>query len=249
MTAMVDVGSVPPIRHREATALAAAEFDAVIDLLRQLTPEEWAKPTGCEPWDVRAMVSHMVGMAEAQASFREFVHVYRAATQRDGGSMIDAMTATQVRERAAMTPGELVDRLAEVAPRAVRRRHRIPAPLRRGVRMRQDPPFDAERWSLGYVFDVLSTRDPWMHRLDISRATGRPMRLRHDHDGRLVADVVAEWSRRHGRPFTLVLTGPAGGQWRSGTGGEALELDALDFCWTLSGRAQGHGLMATPVPF
>lgn len=245
---MIDVESVPPIRHREAMALAAAEFDAVIDLLRQLTPEEWTKPTSCELWDVRAMVSHVVGMAEAQASIREFAHVLRATKKRDGGAMIDAMTATQVRERAALTPPELVDRLTEVAPRAVRRRRRLPAVVRRGVRLRQDPPFD-ERWTLGYLFDIISTRDPWMHRLDICRATGRTMVLSGEHDGRLVADVVADWARRHGQPFTLVLTGPAGGQWRSGTTGDHIELDALDFCWTLSGRVRGQGLMSTPVPF
>lgn len=250
MSAMVDVRSVPPIRHREAMDLAATEFDAMIELLRQLTPEEWTKPTSCDLWDVRALVSHVVGMAEAQASFREFAHVYRAAAKRDSGPMIDAMTATQVRERAAMTPPELVDRLVEVAPRAVRGRRRIPALLRWAIRLRQDPPFD-ERWTLGYLFDIVTTRDPWMHRLDISRATGRPMTLRSEHDGRLVSDVVADWARRHGQPFTLVLTGPAGGRWRSGTDGDGdhVELDALDFCWTLSGRAEGQGLMSTPVPF
>jgi len=250
----VDVTSVPPIRHREAATLAAAEFDGMIELLGRLTPEEWTQPTSCELWDVRAMAAHVLGMAEMQASVREFAHVARSASKREGGAMIDAMTATQVRERAALTPGELVDRLATVAPRAVRARRRVPAPLRWGVRLKQDPPF-SERWTLGYLFDVICTRDPWMHRLDISRATGRPMRLRPGHDGRLVADVVAEWARRHGRPFTLVLTGPAGGRWRAdtpgtpGAGGEEIELDALDFCWALSGRAPGDGLLATPVPF
>lgn len=250
----VDVASVLPVRHREAATLAATEFDAVIDLLGQLTPEEWAKPTSCELWDVQAMAAHVVAMAEMQASVREFAHVFRSAAKRDGGAKIDAMTATQVCERAALTPDDLVGRLVEVAPRAVRARRRVPAPLRWGVRLKQDPPF-AERWRLGYLFDVICTRDPWMHRLDISRATGRPMQLRADHDGRLVADVVAEWARRHARPFELVLTGPAGGRWRSTTGNtetigvEELEFDALDFCWTFAGRSQGHGLLATPVPF
>ena len=256
-TSTVDVTSVPPIGHREAATLATDELDAMVELLRRLTPEEWTKPTSCELWDVRAMVSHVVAMAEAQASVREFAHVSRiarSAVRRDGGAVIDAMTATQVRERAALTPDELVDRLVEVAPRAVRARRRTPAPLRWGVRLKQDPPFE-ERWTLGYLFDVICNRDPWMHRLDISRATGRPMRLRPGHDGRLVADVVAEWARRHGRPFTLVLTGPAGGRWRAdtpgtpGAGGEEIELDALDFCWALSGRAPGTGLLSTPVPF
>jgi hypothetical protein len=64
-----------------------------------------------------------------------------------------------------------------------------------------------------------------------------------------VADVVDEWAQRHGRPFELVLTGPAGGRWQVGTGGERIELDAVEFCRTLSGRVEGHGLLATAVPF
>ena len=68
-----------------------------------------------------------------------------------------------------------------------------------------------ERWHAGYLFDIILTRDTWMHRIDIARATGRIAVLSSDHDARLVADVVAEWARRHGQPFTLHLEGPAGG--------------------------------------
>jgi hypothetical protein len=53
--------------------------------------------------------------------------------------------------------------------------------------------------------------DTWMHRLDISRATGRLMELTAGHDGRLVAGVVTDWARRHSQPFTRTLTGTAGG--------------------------------------
>ena len=73
--------------------------------------------------------------------------------------------------------------------------------------MKQDPPFDAEKWRFGYLVDTIFTRDTWMHRLDISRATSTPMGSPQPHDGRLVADVVAEWGRRHGQPFSLTLTG------------------------------------------
>jgi hypothetical protein len=31
----------------------------------------------------------------------------------------------------------------------------------------------------------------WCHRIDICHVTGRPMDLKPDHDGRLVADIVA----------------------------------------------------------
>ena len=29
-----------------------------------------------------------------------------------------------------------------------------------------------EPWTLGYLIDVILTRDPWMHRMDIAAATG-----------------------------------------------------------------------------
>jgi hypothetical protein len=124
----------------------------------------------------------------------------------------------------------------------------MPAPLRR-MRMKVDPPFDAERWRLGYLMDVIYNRDCWTHRVDISRAIGRDPVLTQEHDGRIVADVVSEWARRHGRPFTLTLAGPAGGSYVAGDGGEQMELDAVEFCRILSGRAQGTGLLTTEVPF
>ncbi len=163
--------------------------------------------------------------------------------------MIDEMSATQVRERATMTPEAITSGLTAVAPRAVRARSRTPALMRWAVRLKNDPPFDGERWRYGFLVDTIFTRDTWMHRLDISRATGRQMELTAGHDGRLVAGVVADWTRRHGQPFTLTLTGTAGGHWQSGQSGEHLSLDALDFCWSLAGREPGTGLMATDVPF
>jgi len=251
MAEMTAVGAGPtaPLRHQEAMILAATELDRMVAQLQALTPADWARPTVCELWDVRAMAAHVLGMAEAQASFRQFAHDFRAASKRSGGKMIDEMSATQVRERAAMTPAAITTRLAAVAPRAVRARRRTPALLRWAVRIKTDPPFDTGRWRYGYLVDTIFTRDTWMHRLDISRATGRPMELTAGHDGRLVADIVGEWARRHGQPFALTLTGPAGGQWRTGDNGEHLQLDALDFCWILAARQPGTGLMATEVPF
>ena len=246
---MTDVASIPKLGHDEAMLLAETEFTRMLDLLRQLSPEDWLAQTVCEPWDVRAMVAHVLGMTEAQASFGQFIHDYRAASQRTGGKMIDAMTSTQVHERSELTSAQLVERLARAAPAAVRARRRTPAPMRWAVRMKQDPPFDAERWQYGFLVDTIFTRDTWMHRLDIARATSREMVLTPEHDGRLVADLVSEWARRHAQPFSLGLSGPAGGQWRSGTGGEHIELDTLAFARTLAGRAPGDGLLATLVPF
>ncbi|MBJ7595850.1 MAG: maleylpyruvate isomerase family mycothiol-dependent enzyme [Candidatus Dormibacteraeota bacterium] len=248
-TPTIDVATIPALGHAEAMALAAAEFERVLDLLRSLAPADWTRQTVCELWDVRAMAGHMLGMAEAQASIRQFIHDARSAVRRKSGAMIDEMTATQVRERARLTTDQLIERFAAAAPRAVRARRRVPAPLRSAVRLKQDPPFDTERWSYGFLLDTIFTRDPWIHRADICRATGREMALTPEHDGRIVEGVVAEWARRHGRPFALTLAGPAGGNWRRGDGGDEIELDAVEFCWILAGRALGSVLLSTRVPF
>ena len=75
------------------------------------------------------------------------------------------------------------------------------------------------------------------------------MVLTADHDGVLVDDVVAEWAGPARPPHDLVLTGPAGGRWQRGTGGESHELDAVGFCRVVSGRGTGTGLLAVQVPF
>jgi hypothetical protein len=106
-----------------------------------------------------------------------------------------------------------------------------------------------ERWPFGFLVDVVLTRDVWMHRVDIARATGRVLVLTAEHDGALVAGVVAEWADRHGQPYRLRLTGPAGGSWSRGDGAPQLEVDAVEFCRTLCGRAPGEGLLAQQVPF
>jgi hypothetical protein len=68
------------------------------------------------------------------------------------------------------------------------------------------------------------------------------------HDGRLVADIVAEWAELHGQPFDLVLDGPAGGTFSQGRDGEHVEIDATDFIRTLAGRRPGPGVLSNPLP-
>ena len=100
------------------------------------------------------------------------------------------------------------------------------------------------------LIDVIYLRDTWMHRVDTATATGAELVLTPEHDGRIVADVVAEWARRHGAPFTLELTGPAGGLFSaSGAAGEPTVLDAVEFCTLLAGRGTPTGLFTTIVPF
>jgi hypothetical protein len=101
---------------------------------------------------------------------------------------------------------------------------------------------------LKYLLDVGFTRDVWAHRVDIHTAIGRPMHLTAEHDGRLVADIVAEWAPMHGESFELDLGGPAGGTFTQGVGGERVEIDAIEFVRVLAGRRPGAGVLRHPLP-
>jgi uncharacterized protein (TIGR03083 family) len=249
----IDVASITPITRAEAASLASTEYGRLVDQLRALTDSDWARPTDCSLWDVRALAGHCVGMLSDFTSFRPLMRRMRAATKASKASgevFIDVMTAMQVSDHAALTTDELIARAEANAPKAAGWRTKAHRLFRR-MPMKEEVGGQTETWRMGYLLQVILTRDPWMHRVDIARATGRDLVLTADHDGRIIADVVAEWARRHGRPFTLRLTGPAGGRYTSsgGSGADELSLDAVEFCRVLSGRAEGFGLLSQPVPF
>lgn len=248
-----DVDTIAELSHHEAMRLFARELRRSLDLMRTFDDDAWIRPTECPDWDVRELYLHVLGAIESGASRRELAHQGRTAwslRRRTGVALEAALSATQVAERSHLSPEELVRRFALAAPRCVRARNNLPAALRTGARFPVDAPV-TEWWSLGYLVDVIYLRDAWLHRIDASRATGIPVFLTPDHDARIVADVVREWARRHRQPFRLLLTGPAGGRYVAGDAGKDVtaQLDAVEFCRTLSGRIDGTGLMATVVPF
>jgi uncharacterized protein (TIGR03083 family) len=251
---LTDTGPRRPRMDRQvAMQLAETEYRRFLDLLRALSPDDWRRATDCPGWDVRAIAGHTTGMALMATGLKETLR-QTIVSKRRGGVPLDALTALQVEEHAALTTSELLDRFAAIGPRAARGRRRMPAVVRRmALPEPQDVGGATERWTNGYLVDSILTRDPWMHRMDICRATGRAPVLTADHDGLLVADVVDEWAGRHRRPYQLDLTGPAGGTFVGGGDGPTLSLDAVDFCRILSGRKPDHpvmlDLLQVAVPF
>lgn len=233
------------IARRAAPGVAAEADRRFVDLLRSLSAAEWPTPTELPGWDVKAIACHVLGEAESYR-IREALHQVTAGRKRaDGRALVDGMNDVQVADRAHLTPGEILERLDAAAPRFRRFRSRMPGPMR-ALRV-PNPPYG---WlSVGHLVDVVYTRDRWMHAVDICRATGRPVEVDADHDARIVADVVAEWAAIHGRPYRLVLDGPAGAVFERGDGGEEHHLDAVEFCRIVSGREPGTGLLATGVVF
>lgn len=254
---MTTIDTIPRItRGGDAERLAIAAYDELLALLDQLRVEEWDAPTECPGWTVADMVGHLLGSAKSYASVREQVRQqawgFRHRREFDGNPL-DAINALQIEDHRRLAPAERMAALRAAAAASVRGRMRIPAAFRRisgsvaagGSTAAGMPARD----TLGHLVDVIITRDVWTHRVDIARATGRDLRLDPDTDGAIVADVVAEWAGRHGQPFELTLTGPAGGTFAQGDGGERLELDAVELCRVLSGRAEGDGLLGVRVLF
>lgn len=254
MTISTDVATIPPIPHTEAMRITAVENAAFAALLVEFRPEDWDKPTDCAGWSVRDVVVHLIASAQAQANPIEFarqVRVGRPLTAEIGGAhWVDGVNEAQLRARTDWRPAMLPELWNQHAAAALKARSRMPAPIRAlpvlpigtglGVKIGWQP--------LRYLFDMGFTRDVWMHRMDVARAACIAPKLTAEHDGRIIADIVAEWSSRHGQPYTLTLTGPAGGDFTVGTTGEPQIIDAVDFARVLSGRAEAPGILRHKLP-
>ena len=221
-----DVEGLARISRRVAPELAEEEYRRLATLAAQLSPGDWGRSTDCPGWTVREVLAHVAG-AMAGTSFHEGRRQRKVSGQRSkasGRTFLDEMNQLHIEERGHLTTNAVIQELeARITP-AVRARQRLPALLRRAP-----IPNSGHRLTLGDLVDVILTRDVWMHRVDVCRAVQRPLHLTADHDGRIVADVVREWADRHAQPFTMRLTGAAGGTFVRAGGGPEFELDAVEF--------------------
>jgi uncharacterized protein (TIGR03083 family) len=254
MTLPQRADQVAAVGHGEAMHITATENARLLAQLRTLTEDQWQAATDCTGWSVRDVAVHLIASAQAQANPVEFARQVlrgRRLTERIGGRhWVDGLNEAQLRARTDWTPQILPALWERHSGVALKARRRMPAPVRAlpvlplgtglGVHVGRQP--------LRYLVDMGFTRDVWMHRMDIARAAGVEPELTAEHDARILADIVAEWSRRHGRPYTLTLTGPAGGEYLAGDGGEAQTVDAVEFARIVSGRAEGPGVLRHKLP-
>ena len=242
---MIAAGSVESIGRDEGLRLSRVQYVRLADVLDSLRDDEWAAPTDCAGWDVKAVAAHVLGNLEGTRSPRELVRQLRAARRLGYDDWLDALNDVQVRAHAADPPRQVAARLRELVEPALRMRARVPLPLRRLVRLSLPV---SGRVPLAWVLDVIYTRDTFLHRVDVCRATGRDVVV-DESERRVVADIVAEWAARHGEPFVLRLTGPAGATYTGGPGGEEIECDAVEFARLVSGRGTPRGLLTASVQF
>jgi len=256
MTAQpLDTSSLGRIaRGHGADDLARSVYAAMLTDLAQLTAADWQRPTDCTGWTVRDLVAHLVGAAEGHGSMPVFVRQYAWGVRHRkefAGSSLDAMNQKQIDDQRVLPDAVLPHRLGELASRAVAGRSRRArwigwAPISLDEAGSWTPGMPS-RTTMGELCAVVLTRDVWAHRLDVARALGTTPTLNPDVDGHIIADIVADWARQHGQPFTLILTGDAGGSFRAGTGGDSLTLDGLDFARLLAGRRPDGEVPSSPL--
>ena len=245
---LTDAASIPTLTHAEAVEMATVELERFLTLIESLAPVDWEQPTNCPLWNVRQVVAHVTGAAASYARWSQFKRQTSPFVQRQyrqiGFSFLDALNQIQVDDRNAVTPASLLAELREVGPRAIVTRKRLPAIVRA---MRLPLPMLGVV-PLGYLTDLIYTRDMWMHRLDICRATGHEMVQTFRHDGRITALVVRDLARKlspklTGQTVVYELTGFSGGDFRLGENASPrakITMDVHYFHLVASGRLPAH---------
>jgi uncharacterized protein (TIGR03083 family) len=228
---------VPYVTADEAYSLMKIELEQFLKVVEGLAPDDWSQPTACSDWTVRDIVAHQAGSYASGKGYRE---MFRMSSKPKPGQLIeDAINEKQLSERANRTPAELIDEIRAAGPVAIRK---WAYQFRLAKRLSLPHPI-AGALSIRDLMWVIHSRDPWMHRLDICRATGREFERDEKQDGRITALVVRDAAkvlkRRLGDVAVLFdLTGTGGGTWRTGQGDPSAEIqmDVLDFNIFASGR-------------
>ncbi|MBF9072786.1 maleylpyruvate isomerase family mycothiol-dependent enzyme [Streptacidiphilus fuscans] len=224
-----------------ARTVNEAEIQASLAMMESLDARAWSKPTACSGWTVRDMVAHEVGQfEELPKPWLMITRIRRARHRHPQMGPLDGHNESQVEERGGASSERLVEEFGRVAPKGVRSLSRVPAPVLRRIRTSMIFPEGKAlpEDSMEYLNSVLIARDTWMHRIDISDATGAELTLdAHDSEimDQVLLDLALGWT---GPPCLLELSGPAGGRFLLGSGPPVVTLraDAIDFARHLSGR-------------
>lgn len=223
-----------------ASTNSQAEYAALIELVEQFTPDDWHRPTDCEGWTPREIVAHLAGAAESAVRWRKFIKHNAIATARAArGPLqhVDYMCASQIAERQRLNTAQLVADLRNWATQAPQKLRTKPA----FVRSLQMPASAGlpQGATMATLFDVINTRDVWLHRIDLARATGRTRSItlaESEVVSQVLRDLDNQWTHE---AVELTLTGPGGGSWQIGEGDPVASVteEAVAYLRLLSGRS------------
>src|SRR5512135_857292 len=174
----------------ESITLLRTALERFLGLVETLGPDDWTKPTACTAWTVRDILAHQAGGYASGTGYKEMIHQYLRIPKKVQLPE-DAINETQLAERAGKTPAELIAELRQVGPVAIEK-WAYQFELMKWIAI---PHQVAGRLSLRHLMWVIHSRDTWMHRLDICRATGRKFKQTAAHDGRIAALVMRDVSK------------------------------------------------------
>ena len=139
-----------------------------VALLRELDPDDWAKPTDLPGWNVRYVAAHLAHMeSELAGNPQQQVDVPEAPHLKNPMSVF---TESGPLARAGWSTDQIIDELeSAAAQRDIALRAMMPL----------DPTAPGAGFAAGLGWDwstLLSNRvlDQWMHQQDVRRAVGRP---------------------------------------------------------------------------
>ena len=179
---VLDAVQVPNVTADEAYTLMRTELDRFIAL---------GRITGSRRLGQADRLHRMGRARHPRPSGRRVCQRHRLPTNvppihrhaEKGQLPEDAINALQLRERSGKSPAELIAELRQVGPIAIRKwayQFRLIKPI-----VTSHPV--GGRIALRHLMWVVHSRDTWMHRLDICRATDRKFQQTREHDGRIYA--------------------------------------------------------------
>lgn len=197
----------------EVGDLFIPDREALIDLLAELEPSDWTRPTVCRGWDVRDVTLHILGGDLGYIAIRrDGVAYLKPAPDEDLVSFINRINAEWVTAARRLTPGLIQELLRFTAQ-----------PIHQCLTSEDGATVDAHvswastdpvpRW-----LDVAREyMERWVHQQHIRDAVGRP----GQDSSQFVAPVIAAsmfalpialQAVRSG-PVVVHVEGPGGGTW------------------------------------
>ena len=213
---MTDVSWLGPAI--DVRPLFGEQHTAFIDLLRQLTTDEWLRPTICPGWTVKDVAAHVLGDHIGRLSMHRDGDGFRVLHPRDAEPFtvyLDRINEEWVHAARRISPPLLIDLLSTVGEQIVRFWPTVDLDAL-DARVRWAGPGRLPLW-LDAARDF---SEYWTHHQQICDATGRigltdPAYLGPILDTflRALPHTLRSATAPEGTAIEVIVTGPGGGTW------------------------------------
>jgi uncharacterized protein (TIGR03083 family) len=212
---------IPDRNDTDYASLFREERRVLIDLLHDLTSEDWTRPTPCPGWSVLDLTCHLIGDDLGLLSRQRDGHLASTPPDKSIGddaafaTWLDALQDAWVGAARRLSPRLAVDLLAWTGPQVVDMLS-SQEPAERAATVTWASSDLVQRW-LDHAREV---SEQWIHRQQLEQAVGRPS----DLSGRTASAVLdaLRWAYPHrlsavsasdGDTVDITLTGPIDRRW------------------------------------